>query len=330
MAGFKLSSLVDTVVDHSFGYLTEKKLQVFGAVVITFFVVNALIEFITYLHTHFIRGGKDLKRRYGEWAVVTGASDGIGFAMAKEFVRKGMSVVLISRTQNRLEEKQKEILEKYPKAQVKILAVDFSNFDQAARASVEAFLKGLNVGVLVNNVGQSYPYPMYFHELQDANVEQLMSVNVASTTWMTRIVLPAMVEKSKGAIINIASAAGVINSPLLAQYGAAKSYIAMMTRTLNAEYDAKGVHFQCQVPMFVTTKLAKLRRTTIWTCSEAAYARAAVAAIGYDVLISPYWSHAIQIWIGTSLPESVISLLNLYNHGAIRKAGLKKDLEKSK
>jgi 17beta-estradiol 17-dehydrogenase / very-long-chain 3-oxoacyl-CoA reductase len=61
------------------------------------------------------------------------------------------------------------------------------------------------VGVLVNNVGISYPYTQYFHELDDERVEQLMTLNVHSTTWMTRIVLPGMISRKRGSIVNIGS-----------------------------------------------------------------------------------------------------------------------------
>jgi 17beta-estradiol 17-dehydrogenase / very-long-chain 3-oxoacyl-CoA reductase len=110
----------------------------------------------------------------------------------------------------------------YPKVEVRTLDIDFSVFDEAARARTADFLKDLDVGVLVNNVGYSYPYTRYFYELDDSSVDALMSLNVNSTTWMTRIVLPGMVTRKRGAIVNMASAAGVLNSPLLAQYGAAK------------------------------------------------------------------------------------------------------------
>ena len=84
-------------------------------------------------------------------------------------------------------------------------------------------------------------------------------------------------------IRNISSAAGVSTSPLLAQYGAAKSYVAMFSRALNYELKSKGVHVQCQVPMFVATKLAKIKNTSLFVPSTTAYAKAAVAAIGYEV-----------------------------------------------
>lgn len=119
--------------------------------------------------------------------------------------------------------------------------------------------------------------------------------------------------------------AGVSNSPLLAQYGAAKSYIAMFTRALNAEYSSKGIHVQCQVPMFVATKLAKIRKASLFVASPKQYAKAAVAAIGFETVVSPYWSHALQVYLLTNLPEWIVSKLVMNMHMGIRKAGLKKE-----
>eukprot|EP00959_Pyramimonas_sp_CCMP1952_P153693 3215633-Pyramimonas_sp.AAC.1 len=74
---------------------------------------------------------------------------------------------------------------------------DYSKFDEKARAKVSAALKPLEIGVLVNNVGVSYPYPKYFQNLTEEQVSNLMEMNVNSTTWMTYMVLPGMVERKK-------------------------------------------------------------------------------------------------------------------------------------
>jgi len=77
------------------------------------------------------------------------------------------------------------------------LDIDYSKFDEAARARVAAFIADLDIGILVNNVGMSYPFTKYFHELTDGEVANLMTLNVDSTTWMTRLVLPCMLKKHK-------------------------------------------------------------------------------------------------------------------------------------
>eukprot|EP00596_Hydrurales_sp_CCMP1899_P002386 CAMPEP_0119042400 /NCGR_PEP_ID=MMETSP1177-20130426/14999_1 /TAXON_ID=2985 /ORGANISM="Ochromonas sp, Strain CCMP1899" /LENGTH=264 /DNA_ID=CAMNT_0007009175 /DNA_START=248 /DNA_END=1042 /DNA_ORIENTATION=- len=245
--------------------------------------------------------------------------------MAFEFARKGLNVVLISRTLDKLNDCAAELKAKYPKIEVKVLDVDYSDFSSSIRARVAAFLDGLDIGVLVNNVGISYPYTKFFHELEDERVEQLITLNVNSTTWMSRIVLPGMLTRKRGAIVNIGSAAGVSTSPLLAQYGAAKGYISMMSKAMNAELKGRNIHVQCQVPMFVATKLAKLKKTSLFVASPTAYARAAISSIGYEALCSPYWSHAFQIWLLTALPEWLVIKITLDMHTGIRAAGMKKE-----
>ena len=125
--------------------------------------------------------------------------------MAFEFAKKGLNVVIISRSEDKLKTCASEISSKYPKIEVKYLAVDYSKFDIAERERVTAFLQPLSVGVLVNNVGVSYPFTKYFDELDDDTVQSLITLNIESTTWMTRIVLPGMKSRRKGAIVNIAS-----------------------------------------------------------------------------------------------------------------------------
>lgn len=312
--------------------ILSKNLQPTDFVLIFIAGVGAIF-FSAWLRDFFFKGiygrlfrpDKNIKKDYGQWVVVTGATDGIGKAMAMEFGARNCNVVLISRSIDKLDSCANEFKKKFPEREVITIDVDFVNFNAASRKRVEDILKKLEIGVLVNNVGISYPFTKYFHELSDENVEQLISLNVNSTTWMTRIVLPGMLERKKGAIINISSAAGVTTSPLLAQYGAAKSYIAMFSKALNAELRGKGIHVQCQVPLYVATKLAKLRNQSLFVASPEAYARSAVAAIGYEVVVSPYWSHALQLWVMSHFPQWLVTALTFQMHSGIRAAGMKKE-----
>lgn len=190
------------------------------------------------IYARLLRPGKNIKLVYGSWAVITGATDGIGKGMAFELARKGLNIFLISRSEEKLKQTSDELEKKYPNIQVKYLSVDYADFNDSMKEKVSEATKYLEVGVLVNNVGISYPFTKYFDELSNENVEQLIRLNVDSTTWMTRIFLPGMKSRGRGAVVNIGSAAGVSISPLLAQYGAAKSYIAMFSKALN--YEMKG------------------------------------------------------------------------------------------
>jgi 17beta-estradiol 17-dehydrogenase / very-long-chain 3-oxoacyl-CoA reductase len=84
---------------------------------------------------------------------------------------------------------------------------------------------------------------------------------------------------------------------------------------------------QCQVPLYVTTKLAKLRKTSLFIASPSAYARAAIAAIGYEIIVSPYWSHELQLWAVQALPDFIGARIVFNMHQAIRKAGMKKEAQ---
>jgi len=273
-------------------------------------------------YKYFLRPGKNLKK-YGQWAVVTGATDGIGLAMSHELARKGLNIVLISRSQDKLNQAAAEITEK-SKVQVKTLSVDFSNWDAASKENVRSTLRALDVGVLVNNVGMSYANPEFFDQLDEATLKQMIDLNVNSTTYMTHAILPSMVERKRGAIVNISSAASLLTNPLLAHYSATKSFMDKLSCGLNAEYSAKGINVQVQNPLYVTSKLSKIRKASLTTPSPSGYARAAVRFIGYDAQCSPYWVHALMLTIMSWLPESLLTKQVMGQHLSIRKRAMQK------
>lgn len=123
-------------------------------------VVRKVLGLLGAFYTFFLRSSKSIKE-FGQWAVVTGATDGIGKALALELARKGANVALMSRAQQKLEEVRDEILAKYPTVKVEILAIDFTKIDDpSVRASIKAVIaKVQDVGVLINNVGITYDFP---------------------------------------------------------------------------------------------------------------------------------------------------------------------------
>lgn len=241
--------------------------------------------------------------------------------------KKGLNVLLISRTESKLQAVQKEIEEATDGIQVKYVVCDYSKFDEKAQAKVKAAIDAVgDVGVLINNVGVSYRYPQFYHSITDQEAIDLVEMNVNSTTYMTRMVLSGMVERKRGAICNISSGSAMYTLPLLAGYSAAKSYIEKFSRALNAEYSAKGVTCQCQIPFYVATKLAKMRKSFMVPTPDQ-YVKLGIGWIGHksDAVVSPYWPHAVQGYVLGLLPDALVAKIIMNMHMGIRKRGLKKD-----
>jgi len=270
-------------------------------------MVLALFSFLRFAYTilnfiyvYFLRPGRDLKK-YGKWAIVTGCTDGIGAAVAEELAAKGLSLVLISRTQAKLEEQAKTLGSKY-KIETKILALDFSAEDLQMFEKVKQLIQGLDIGILINNVGMSYDHAEYFHLLEKERIEKIIRINIFGTTHMTYLVLPGMLDRKRGAIVNVSSASGFVSEPMYAVYSGTKAFINHFSKALHYEYKSQGVSVQSQVPAFVTTKLSKLRSTNLFIISPKAYAKSLLAKIGYEPIIFSYWTHSLQIEGALSLP----------------------------
>lgn len=241
----------------------------------------------------------------GKWAVVTGATDGIGKAYAEELARRGFAIVLISRSQEKLDDVSKAISSKCG-VETKTIAADFSAVDIYSR--IEDGLAGLEIGVLVNNVGISYTYPEFFLNVPelDAFIDTMVNVNVTSVCQMTRLVLPRMVERKKGAILNISSASGMYPVPLLTVYSASKAFVDFFSRGLQAEYKSKGIIIQSVLPFYVATKLSRIRRATLDKPNPDRYVSAELNTVGLQTQTNGYLPHAIMGWVTALLPAKVL------------------------
>lgn len=293
-----------------------------------FLVLRFLATVVRGFIVTYLRPGRSLQK-LGGWAVVTGATDGIGKAYCFEFARKGMNVVLISRTPSKLDAVAKEITDKYPKVETKTIAVDFSDFTDSLQAKVAAELGELSVGVLVNNVGTAFSYPEYFIEMPVETSSRLVEINVQSVIKMTHIVLPGMLERRRGAILNLSSGTSLIPGVLQSTYGGTKAFVNAFSESLAGECRKNGVHIQCVQPLFVTSKLSKIRRSSLFVPSEKTFVRASVAAIGYENCTIPYGPHAFQMWLATSLPRWVQESYIMKLHSSLRRRALKKKAAKA-
>ncbi|KAM3412688.1 hypothetical protein ACQJBY_004054 [Aegilops geniculata] len=278
-------------------------------------VFASAATFVMWLYRSFVRPGRDLGRRYGAWAVVTGATDGIGRAMVLELARQGLHLVLIGRDPVKLSRVGDEVQKAAPSCKVRSVVFDLAgDAPKMSRgvARVAAAVEGLDVGILVNNAGATYPGAAYFHEVETRVWEEVVRVNVEAATRIAGVVVPAMAMKRRGAVVNVGSGSSVVLPafPLYAVYAASKAYIDQFSRSLSIEYKQYEVDLQCQIPLYVATKMSRVGNS-LFVPSPEEYAKAAVRCIGYEARCVPYWRHSIQCFFASLLPDLALNAWRL-------------------
>ncbi|XP_072836643.2 inactive hydroxysteroid dehydrogenase-like protein 1 [Pogona vitticeps] len=287
---------------------STEMLALLGAFYATKTCFAALRETCTLIRVHFLSrlvSGTDLVQRYGQWAVVTGCTSGVGKSYAKELAKRGVNVVLISRNKEKLEAVAREITESYP-VETAIIVADFSQGREIYPA-IERALKGKEIGILVNNVGVSYGHADCFTSLTQEKIWELIHVNIGAANMMVLMVLPGMMERKKGAVVNISSASCIQPSPQITAYSASKAYLDHFSRALHYECAPKGIFVQSLVPCFISTKMTEgmgvFSKESFLVPSADEYARHAVTTLGISRRTTGYWPHSIMLLFGRCLPE---------------------------
>ncbi|GFG37418.1 hypothetical protein Cfor_05164, partial [Coptotermes formosanus] len=234
---------------------------------------------------------------------VTGSTDGIGKAYALELASRGVNIVLISRTQRKLDEVAAEIESKF-KVKTKTIAADFSKGPPVFDV-IEEELRDIPVGILVNNVGRQYSYPMYLGEVPQQELWDILNINIGATTMMTRLVLPQMQKRKRGAIVNVSSGSELQPLPLMTVYAASKVFVKSFSDALRYEYQRDGITIQHLSPLFVNTKMNafshRLQETSLFVPDAATYSHNAVNTLGKVHTTTGYWAHGLQNYNTQSL-----------------------------
>src|SRR4051812_17735823 len=187
-------------------------------------------------------------------AVVTGASAGIGRELADILAREGHDLVLVARRETELK-KLAEELQQHHGAHSTIAAVDLSHPD-AADQVMAAVGADTAVDVLVNNVGFGGHGP--FSERDRGDELRMLAVNVVALTDLTKLVLPGMVARGRGRVLNVGSTAGFQPGPFMAVYYASKAYVVSFSQALAEEMRGTGVTVTCLCPGVTTTEFQKV------------------------------------------------------------------------
>ncbi|KAJ8958902.1 hypothetical protein NQ318_019670 [Aromia moschata] len=242
-----------------------------------------------------------LTKKYGPWALITGSTDGIGRAYAFELAKRGLSIVLVSRNEEKLKKTAREIEMKFS-VKTKTIAADFSQGSEAIEI-VKKEVGKLPIDILVNNVGKNYEYPMYLTEVPEKDLVDIVNINVLTVTLMCRCFIDDMKKRGRGAIVN--------------------SYIKSFTAALRFEYRRYGVTVQHLAPMFVDTKMnafsKRLQRSKFYIPNAEEYARYAVATLGKLDESTGYWTHGIQCFFISMVPVWIRTYIGAHMNLTLRK-----------
>lgn len=171
--------------------------------------------------------------------VITGASEGIGFALARLIAREGRVVVMLARTGTLLARAADELRREAPEATIVHAAIDVGAPDAAEQIDALIRRHNLYVDVLVNNAGIGVGGP--FANLDADKLDELVATNVGAVTRLTRHYLPAMRARARGGIMNLASLAAFAPGPWQAPYFASKAYVLSLTAAIGGECSGEGV-----------------------------------------------------------------------------------------
>ncbi|HTN42252.1 MAG TPA: SDR family oxidoreductase [Nitrospiria bacterium] len=217
----------------------------------------------------------------GRTALVTGASSGIGYELGRLLARDDYNLVLVARDGERLEEAAEAIRKEEPKVSIKTISTDLSE-PRAAEAIIQELRKeSIKIDVLINNAGYGV-YGRFAETALDEEV-RMMQVNMVSLTDLTKRLLPYMIQKKEGRIMNVASAGGFVPGPFFAVYYATKAYVLSLSEALNEELRGTGITVTALCPGATETKFqnrARVKNTILykpWKMMDAG----TVARIGY-------------------------------------------------
>jgi short-subunit dehydrogenase len=247
----------------------------------------------------------DYVRRYGTWAVITGASAGIGLEFARALAARGVSCVLAARRADRLEAIAEE-LRKSHGVETRVVAVDLAS-DHGAEDLAEA-VSDLEVGMLVNNAGIGYAGRFDKQEL--GRLKQMISLNCTAYVALTSLLLPGMLARRRGAVLLVGSVAGRQPIPFHGLYSATKGFELLLGEALWAEVRDRGVDVLVVQPGPVATEFeavaGEARQDPSRDESPQSVVETALDALGKQPSVVTGWFNWLRANISRVAPRTVV------------------------
>lgn len=265
------------------------------------------------LYDEYGRKAKNI-RNYGKWAVVTGATNGIGETYCHELASRGLSILLISRNETKLQKTSQDIKLKYPDVETDYIVRDFTDSKEKSVALFKSTLnaklmeksKDGGIGMLINSVGLANDLPTVVHELDEEAVKNMLYVNNDGTMMMTRAVLPLMVERQSGAIIIVSSASGRAHpTPMLSVYSATKSFGNQLGRSMFYEYKEQGIDCLSITPYYFISGMYQPKKSSYLAPYPDVIVKRSLKVLGHVGEAWGHFPHSLTVVIQALIPHSV-------------------------
>lgn len=245
-------------------------------------------------------------------ALITGASSGIGLALARQFAYEGWDLVLVARRQANLEKLSKELMDDFG-CRSHSIAFDLSKENAARALYDEIRFRNIQIDCLVNNAGRGH-YDA-FAGLDWQLEEETIYLNVTVLTSLCKLFGKDMLDRGEGRILNIASIAGFVPGPRLAVYHASKAYVVSLSRALHAEFADHGVTVTVSCPgpteseFFAkagTDNLAVKQYIKLMSADEVALQAYSATMKGQDVVVHG-WLNRLIVETPRIVPKSWVA-----------------------
>jgi short-subunit dehydrogenase len=245
-----------------------------------------------------------------KWALVTGATAGIGESFTRLLAAKGFNLVLVARDEARLYERADGLKEKYGAESVVIVA-DLAT--EAGCEKVEDYIRANEIEVLINNAGFGINKAFTMSDL--AKEEEVLKVLVRTPMRLMHVVLPAMKERNSGVVINVSSVASFIAG---GAYSASKAYLTVLSESLSTELSSTNIKVSALCPGFTRTEFHQRGRMKMaglpnfmWLNSDVLVAKAWKDAISGKPVSIPGWQYKALIGLISLAPRAMVRRLGM-------------------
>ncbi|HON19252.1 MAG TPA: SDR family oxidoreductase [Salinivirgaceae bacterium] len=188
------------------------------------------------------------------YALITGASSGIGLELARVFAENKINLIIVARNGEKLQELKIELETKHS-IEVNVFVYDLTDLEQCRKLCEDIERQNLIVEYLINNAGFGH-YGLFHETNPDVDIS-MIRLNVESLTYLTHRIVKPMIQQKRGTIVNVASTAGFIPGPFMATYFATKNYVVALSLALAVELKPHGIHVMVLCPGPTASNFAK-------------------------------------------------------------------------